>query len=100
MASDGLVYAIDHASGSVAASSARNAELIKQGRVRIQRASVSELPFPDNQFDLVTAMRRNTTGPTCQTTCARFCVLKPGGQLVVIAEYYKGGKYQPCKRVP
>src|SRR5438270_9412216 len=50
------VHGIDFARGSVATARAHNAELIEQGRVSIQHASVSALPFPENHFDLVTAV--------------------------------------------
>src|SRR5689334_1105671 len=45
------VYGIDYAAGSVAASCAHNKQLIAKGRVVVQRASVSRLPFDDNLFD-------------------------------------------------
>ena len=48
------IYGIDYAAGSVAACRAHNRELIAEGRAHVERASVSQLPFPDNNFDLVT----------------------------------------------
>jgi SAM-dependent methyltransferase len=56
VAADGKVYGIDDAEGSVAASGAQNAQLIKEGRVAIEKASVSQLPFSADKFDLVTAV--------------------------------------------
>src|SRR5580704_16638285 len=53
---EGRIYGVDYASGSVAASRGRNARLIQAGRVEIKQASVSRLPFPDDTFDLVTAI--------------------------------------------
>jgi ubiquinone/menaquinone biosynthesis C-methylase UbiE len=53
---EGKLYGIDHADGSVAASRRKNAQLIQAGRVEIHQASVSRLPFPTNKFDLVTAV--------------------------------------------
>ena len=93
MSADGVVHGVDYAAGSVAASCARNAELIKKGRVEIHRASVSQLPFPDNRFDLVTAVETQYYWPDLPNDMREILrVLKPGGSLIVIAEHYKGGK--------
>ena len=56
IATEGMVYGIDYAEGSVAASRGKNAQLIDAGSVEIRQASVSQLPFPDDKFDLVTAV--------------------------------------------
>jgi len=94
MSADGVIHGVDYAAGSVAASSARNAELIKKGRVQIHRASVSQLPFPDNQFDLVTAVETQYYWPDLPNDMREILrVLKPGGTLIVIAEHFKGGKF-------
>jgi ubiquinone/menaquinone biosynthesis C-methylase UbiE len=47
-ATEGLFYGVDYAKGSLAASKAKNARLIDAGRLNIQEASVSHLPFSDN----------------------------------------------------
>ena len=98
MSPDGMVCGIDYAEGSVAASRARNAELIKAGRVAIEKASVSQLPFPDARFDLVTAVETQYYWPNLPGDMREILrVLKPGGKLIVIAETYKGGKYDNLK---
>ena len=56
VATNGTVCGIDYADGSVAVSRRTNAALIARGRVDIRKASVSELPFADSRFDLVTAI--------------------------------------------
>ena len=56
IAASGMVYGIDYAEGSVMASRQHNARLIEAGQVVIQHASVSQLPFPDETFDLVTTI--------------------------------------------
>jgi len=56
IASEGTVSGVDYASGGVAVSRSKNTELIKTGRVDIREGSVSHLPFPDNSFDLATAI--------------------------------------------
>lgn len=98
MATDGMVDGVDPAEGSLAVSRAHNAQLIKAGRVEIQKASVSRLPFSDNTFDLVTAVETQYYWPDLPADMREiFRVLKPGGRLVVIAEMYKGGRYDLLK---
>ena len=98
IATDGMVHGIDYAEGSVAASRAENGQLIKAGRVAIEKASVSRLPFPDNTFDLVTAVETQYYWPDLAGDMREILrVVKPGGKLMVIAETYKGGKYDKLK---
>lgn len=98
IANGGKVYGIDYAEGSIAASRAQNAQLIKEGRVAIEKASVSQLPFPDCNFDLVTAVETQYYWPNLAEDMREILrVLKPGGHLIVIAETYKGGKYDKLK---
>ena len=79
-------------------SSEQNAQLIKEGRVVIQKASVSKLPFPDNKFDLVTAIETQYYWPDLVGDMHEILrVLKPGGKLIVVAETYKGGRYDKLK---
>jgi len=92
MAPTGKIYGIDYASGSVAASRARNKELIRDGRVEIQLATVSQLPFAAGAFDLVTAIETQYFWPDLVNDMREILrVLKPSGTLAVIAETYKGG---------
>ena len=49
------VYGIDYADLSVERSAELNRKAIDEGRCEIIRASVSDLPFEDNSFDIVTA---------------------------------------------
>ncbi len=94
MATDGHVSAVDYAEGSVAVSRRKNARLIAAGRVDIQKASVSQLPFPDQAFDLVTAIETHYYWPDIATDMREIRrVLKPGGTLVVVAESYRGSRF-------
>jgi SAM-dependent methyltransferase len=94
LAADGTVYGVDYAEGSVAASRAKNAQLIKAGRAEVRQASVSQLPFPNDMFDLVTAVETQYYWPDLVKDMQEILrVLKPGGQLIVIAESYKKGAY-------
>jgi len=92
MTPTGRIYGIDYASGSIATSRARNKRLIRDGRVEIQQAAVSRLPFATDAFDLVTAIETQYYWPDLVNDMREILrVLKPGGTLAVIAETYKGG---------
>jgi SAM-dependent methyltransferase len=92
LAPEGKVYGVDYATGSVAASRAMNAPLIASGRVIIERASVSQLPFTAGKFDLVTAVETQYYWPDLPQDMREILrVLKPGGTLIVINETYKNG---------
>ncbi len=87
-------YGIDYAPGSVAASHADNKRLIAEGRVHVERASVSRLPFTDNKFDLVTAIETQYYWPHPQGNMREILrVLKPSGRLMVVTESYKGARH-------
>jgi ubiquinone/menaquinone biosynthesis C-methylase UbiE len=99
LATEGMVYGVDYAKGSVAASRGKNAELIQTGRVEIAQAAVSQLPFPDDKFDLVTAVETQYYWPDLVKDMQEILrVLKPGGKLIVIAESYKKGAYNTLQR--
>lgn len=98
IATSGMVYGVDYAGGSIAVSRHHNARMIAEGRVVIEKASVSKLPFPDNTFDLVTAIETQYYWPDLNGDMREILrVMRPGGKLVVIAEMYKGGKYDWLK---
>lgn len=91
MARSGKVYGIDFSSESVAVSKRTNAELIRNGRVEIREASVSQVPFPENSFDLVTAVETHFWWPDPPSDVRELSrTLKPGGTLILIAEIYLG----------
>jgi ubiquinone/menaquinone biosynthesis C-methylase UbiE len=99
MAPLGNVYGVDYAQGSIAASCAKNARLIQAGRVEIKQASVSKLPFPDERFDVVTAVETQYYWPDLVNDMREILrVLKPGGTLVIILESYKKGRYNALQR--
>jgi SAM-dependent methyltransferase len=87
------VYGIDYAAGSVAASRTHNKRLVAEGRVHVEQASVSRLPFADDKFDLVTAIETQYYWPNLAGDMKEILrVLKPGGRLMVVAESYKGAR--------
>lgn len=92
LATEGRVCGVDFADGSVAGSRALNADLIAAGRVEIQQASVSDLPYEANAFDLVTAVETHYYWPDLvQDLRGILRVIKPGGVLCIIAEVYRSG---------
>jgi SAM-dependent methyltransferase len=93
-ASGGRIYGIDYAPASVAAARKTNRKYVNTGRVIIQEASVSALPFADNTFDLVTAIETHFWWQDLTAGMQEvFRVLKPGGRMAVIAEFYNGGRH-------
>lgn len=99
IATEGMVFGVDYARGSVALSRLQNSRSIKAGHVEIREASVSKLPFPDDKFDLVTAVETQYYWPDLVKDMQEIRrVLKPGGTLVIIAEAYKGGRRDALQR--
>jgi ubiquinone/menaquinone biosynthesis C-methylase UbiE len=98
IAKEGKVYGIDHSGASVAASKKYVAQSATLGRVEILHGSVSQLPFPNNMFDLVTAVETHFWWPNLPGDMREvFRVLKPGGTLIFIAEIYKGASTTAVK---
>ena len=90
-ATQGKVYGIDFSEESVAATKRTNAKWIATGRVEVRHGSVSQLPFPDGMFDLVTGVETHFWWPDLPGDMREiFRVVKPGGTLILIAEVYKG----------
>lgn len=92
-APDGRVAGVDYSDASVAASRALNAPAIAEGRVSIDPASVTALPFPDGAFDLVTACETHYYWPDLPANVAEVLrVLKPGGTFAIVAETHRAGR--------
>jgi ubiquinone/menaquinone biosynthesis C-methylase UbiE len=89
---------IDYSDEGVAATKRTNARWMDLGRVEIRHGSVSQLPFPDGMFDLVTAVETHFWWPNLPGDMREvFRVMKPGGTLVLIAEIYKGANTVAAK---
>ena len=97
-AAEGKVYGVDYSTASVAVARKTNAQSIAMGRVEIHQASVSQLPFADATFNLVTAVETHFWWPDLPADMREVLrVLKPGGMFVIIAEIYKGAKNRTAK---
>jgi ubiquinone/menaquinone biosynthesis C-methylase UbiE len=97
-ATEGKVYGVDHSKESFAVAGKVNREWIEMGRVEIQEGSVSQLPFLQDTFDLVTAVETHfwwSDLPADMREVLR--VTKPGGAFIVIAEVYKGANTRMAK---
>jgi ubiquinone/menaquinone biosynthesis C-methylase UbiE len=98
IATQGKVYGIDYSEESVAATKRTNAQWIDVGRVEVRHGSVSQLPFADGMFDLITAVETHFWWPNLPGDMREvFTVLKPGGTLILIAEIYKGANTTAAK---
>jgi ubiquinone/menaquinone biosynthesis C-methylase UbiE len=94
MAAEGKTYGIDYSEESVATSRRSNRQSIAAGHVEILSGSASRVPFPDQMFDLVTAVETHYYWPDLNADMREVLrVLKPGGTFIIIAEAYKGGKH-------
>jgi SAM-dependent methyltransferase len=90
----GTIHGVDYSEESVAMSRRTNRRVVEEGRAEIRQASVSSLPFAHGMFDLVTAVETHYYWPDLNADTQEVLrVLKPGGTFVIIAEAYKGGKY-------
>jgi ubiquinone/menaquinone biosynthesis C-methylase UbiE len=90
IATQGKVYGVDYSKESVAVANRTNRQWIDMARVEIRDGSVSQLPFSEDVFDLVTAVETHFWWPDLPMDMREVLrVLKPGGALIIIAEVYK-----------
>ncbi len=83
----GKVYGIDYSEAAVKKSKKLNKKGIKNNRVQIDNGSVSNLPYNDNMFDLVTAVETYYFWPDKINDLKEiYRTLKPKGKLLLIFE--------------
>lgn len=87
----GKVYGVDYSEVSVDTTRKMNERAIAEGRVNIQHASVSQLPFQDATFDIAIAVETHYYWPDLPRDVREVMrVLKHGGMFLIIAETYRG----------
>jgi ubiquinone/menaquinone biosynthesis C-methylase UbiE len=90
----GKAIGIDYSKDSVTVARKRNQRLIDSGRVEVVHGSVSSMPFPDATFDFVSAVETYYFWPDIAGDLAEVRrVMKPSGQIVIIAGMYLGSKF-------
>jgi ubiquinone/menaquinone biosynthesis C-methylase UbiE len=90
---EGTVYGLDHSADSVRVAMKTNADTVRAGRVEIREGSISQLPWPDDSFDLVTAVETHFFWPDLPGDLREVRrVVKPQGRFAIIAEVYKGSQ--------
>ena len=83
----GKVQGIDYSAVSVEKARKVNAGAIAEGRCNVQQASVAELPFEAEQFDVATAFETVYFWPElAQNFREVYRVLKPGGTFLICNE--------------
>jgi ubiquinone/menaquinone biosynthesis C-methylase UbiE len=87
----GKIYGIDYSEDSVRISQNTNKGAVQAGRVEIRQGSVSSLPFPEDMFDLITAIETHYFWPDLINDLKEVLrVLRRGGTLIMIGGEYKG----------
>ncbi|MBN1978114.1 MAG: class I SAM-dependent methyltransferase [Anaerolineae bacterium] len=94
-ASRGKVYGVDYSEGVLLTARRVNRALIEHGRVELKYGSVSDLPFPDAAFDLVTAFETTMFWPNLVDALREVRrVLKSGGALLIANEAYADARFE------
>ena len=94
LTTNGHVFGVDYSEASAAIARETNQRSIDEGRVDIQLGTVSQLPYRDQMFDLVTAVETHYYWPDLPRDVREVMrVLKPGGQFAIIAETYRGRRH-------
>lgn len=94
-ASRGQVYGVDYSEDVLPTARRVNQAFIRQGRVEIKHGSVSDLPFPDDTFDLATAFETTIFWPTLLNDLREVRrVLKSGGILLIANEAYADARFE------
>lgn len=90
---NGKVYGVDVSDTAVRLSKRYNFRNVKKGKVVVENASVSELPFADAFFDVVTSVESFYFWKDKKDCVKEVCrVVKPGGCFVLMLDAFDDGK--------
>ncbi|QED46280.1 class I SAM-dependent methyltransferase [Cytobacillus dafuensis] len=87
---NGKIYGIDYSDQAVKDSIKANKLDVEKGKVDIRQASVTDIPFPEDVFDIITAFQTHYFWTDLEKGVKEtFRVLKSEGCFLIIAEIYK-----------
>lgn len=90
MVGNGKVYGIDYSDLCIKKAEKLNHKNVLCGKVKLQKATVSALPFDSDKFDLVTAVETYYFWPDKLNDLREIWrVLKPGGKIMLVFEMLK-----------
>lgn len=90
MVGNGKVYGIDYSDLCIKKAEKLNHKNVLCGKVKLQKATVSALPFDSEKFDLVTAVETYYFWPEKLNDLREIWrVLKPGGRIMLVFEMLK-----------
>ena len=93
-ATRGKIYGIDISKDSITVAENYNRKLVKVGKIEFKGAGVSDIPFVEGFFDLVTAVETHIYWPCLETDLVEvWRVLKPGGVLLIVCGEYLGSRF-------
>jgi Methylase involved in ubiquinone/menaquinone biosynthesis len=91
---DSRIVGIDISEDAVGFTKEMNHRLMKEGRLDVVLGSVSELPFKDSDFDLVTAFETYFFWPDlCNDIKELYRVMKDNGTVLIVSETYPHPKF-------
>jgi ubiquinone/menaquinone biosynthesis C-methylase UbiE len=86
---NGKVYGIDYSAQAVKESIRKNKQDVKDGKVTILKASVTDIPFDNNTFSIITAFQTHYFWPDFEMSVREiYRVLKSNGELFIVAPKY------------
>jgi len=84
------IFGIDYSESAVKSTIKRNKQMVNEGNIIISKANVSSMPFPDNFFNYITAIRTHYFWPDLNNDIKEvFRVLSKGGEFLILFELYK-----------
>ena len=83
------IFGIDISEESVTLTKETNRDLVEKGKCRISLGSVSEMPFEEGSFDLVTAFETYFFWPDLDNDVRKAALtVRNGGHLIIVSETY------------